>query len=101
MQLAAAELANSHVTLVPFDVDRDGAELRAMAEQLGERIATWPYYAPAADWIGYWLVHRIRRDRPLAELALLTGKPLWDELVAEMKRFAAEGPPATDLIPQR
>ncbi|HPE47653.1 MAG TPA: GNAT family protein [Hyphomonas sp.] len=61
MQLAAAELANSHVTLVPFDVDRDGAELRAMAEQLGERIATWPYYAPAADWIGYWLGEIERR----------------------------------------
>ncbi|MEZ5953025.1 MAG: GNAT family protein [Hyphomonas sp.] len=61
MDLAAAELADRHVTLVPFDVSRDGSALRAMAEALGERIATWPYYAPPADWIGYWLGEIERR----------------------------------------
>jgi len=55
MDLRAAELADRHVALVPFDVARDGAELRAMAEKLGARIDTWPYYNPPADWIGAWL----------------------------------------------
>ena len=55
MDLAAEELADGHVTLVPFDAMRDGADLRAMAEALGEKIATWPHYAPPADWIGWWL----------------------------------------------
>jgi len=50
-------------------------------------------------WVGYWLAHRIRKGRSLAQLAGLTGEPLWQELEAEMKRFAADGPPSTDLVP--
>ena len=55
MDLRAVELADRHVTLVPFGVARDGADLRAMAEALGERIETWPYYNPPSDWTGLWL----------------------------------------------
>ena len=55
MDLSVSVLSDRHVTLTPFDVDRDGADLRAMAEALGERIASWPYYNPQEDWIGYWL----------------------------------------------
>lgn len=62
VDLAAEELASRHVTLVPFDVMRDGADLRTMAEGLGEKIATWPYYAPPADWIGWWLGDIERRN---------------------------------------
>ena len=57
MDLHTGELADRHVTLVPFDVARDGPDLRAMAEALGDRIETWPYYNPPADWIGTWLDH--------------------------------------------
>ena len=28
-----------------------------MAETLGERIETWPYYNPPSDWIGAWLAN--------------------------------------------
>lgn len=62
MELAAAELADSHVALTPFDVTRDGADLRAMAEGLGERIMTWPYYAPPADWVSGWLATITRME---------------------------------------
>ena len=55
MDLRPAELADRHVTLMPFDVARDGADLRAMAEALGSRIETWPYYNPPGDWIAGWL----------------------------------------------
>ncbi|MEZ6011274.1 MAG: GNAT family protein [Hyphomonas sp.] len=55
MDLRAAELADRHVALEPFNVARDGASLRAMAEELGERIATWPHYNPPSDWISSWL----------------------------------------------
>ena len=62
MDLRAVELADRHVALVPFDVARDGADLRAMAGELGERIATWPYYNPPADWIGGWLATIARME---------------------------------------
>lgn len=61
MDLGVAELADRHVTLEPFEVVRDGAELRAMAEALGTRIATWPYYNPPADWISGWLANIAQR----------------------------------------
>ncbi len=61
MDLRAAELADSHVTLVPFDVARDGDALRQMAVALGDRIATWPYYAPERDWVSGWLTDIERR----------------------------------------
>jgi RimJ/RimL family protein N-acetyltransferase len=57
MDLRVDELSDRHVTLVPFDVARDGADLRAMAEGLGQRIETWPYYNPPSDWIGAWLAN--------------------------------------------
>ena len=57
MDLRADELSDQHVTLVPFDVARDGGDLRTMAETLGERIETWPYYNPPSDWIGAWLAN--------------------------------------------
>ena len=55
MDLRTAELSDRHVTLVPFGVARDGAALREMAEALGTRIDTWPYYNPPSDWIAGWL----------------------------------------------
>ena len=61
MDLRAVELADRHVTLVPFEVARDGADLRAMAGELGERIETWPYYNPPADWVSGWLEQIGRR----------------------------------------
>jgi RimJ/RimL family protein N-acetyltransferase len=57
MDLRADELSDRHVTLVPFDVARDGKDLRTMAETLGERIETWPYYNPPSDWVGAWLAN--------------------------------------------
>jgi RimJ/RimL family protein N-acetyltransferase len=57
MDLRADELSDRHVTLVPFDVARDGGDLRTMAETLGERIETWPYYNPPSDWVGAWLAN--------------------------------------------
>jgi len=57
MDLRVDELTDRHVTLIPFDVARDGADLRAMAEGLGQRIETWPYYNPPSDWIGAWLAN--------------------------------------------
>ena len=57
MDLQTGELSDRHVTLVPFDVARDGPALRDMAETLGERIETWPYYNPPSDWIGAWLAN--------------------------------------------
>ena len=57
MDLRVNELSDRHVTLVPFDVARDGADLRAMAEGLGQRIETWPYYNPPSDWIGAWVAN--------------------------------------------
>jgi RimJ/RimL family protein N-acetyltransferase len=57
MDLRAGELSDRHVTLVPFDVARDGPALRDMAETLGPRIETWPYYNPPSDWIGAWLAN--------------------------------------------
>ncbi|MCA8893266.1 MAG: GNAT family N-acetyltransferase [Hyphomonas sp.] len=57
MDLRAGELSDRYVTLVPFDVARDGPALRDMAETLGERIETWPYYNPPSDWIGAWLAN--------------------------------------------
>lgn len=57
MDLRVDELSDGHVTLVPFDVARDGEDLRGMAEALGERIETWPYYNPPTDWIGAWLAN--------------------------------------------
>lgn len=57
MDLRVNELTDRHVTLIPFDVTRDGADLRAMAERLGQRIETWPYYNPPSDWIGAWLAN--------------------------------------------
>jgi RimJ/RimL family protein N-acetyltransferase len=57
MDLRVDELSDRHVTLVPFDVARDGPALRDMAEALGTRIETWPYYNPPSDWIGAWLAN--------------------------------------------
>lgn len=57
MDLRVDELSDRHVTLVPFDVARDGADLRAMAQGLGTRIETWPYYNPPSDWIAVWLAN--------------------------------------------
>jgi len=57
MDLRVDELSDRHVRLVPFDVARDGADLRAMAEGLGTRVETWPYYNPPSDWIAVWLTH--------------------------------------------
>ena len=57
MDLRVDELSDRHVTLVPFDVARDGADLRAMAQELGTRIETWPYYNPPSDWIAVWLAN--------------------------------------------
>jgi RimJ/RimL family protein N-acetyltransferase len=57
MDLRVDELSDRHVRLVPFDVARDGADLRAMAEGLGTRVETWPYYNPPSDWIAVWLAN--------------------------------------------
>lgn len=57
MDLRVDELSDRHVNLVPFDVARDGADLHAMAEGLGTRIETWPYYNPPSDWIAVWLAN--------------------------------------------
>jgi N-acetyltransferase len=57
MDLRVDELSDRHVTLVPFDVARDGADLRAMAQGLGTRIETWPYYNPPSGWIAVWLAN--------------------------------------------
>ncbi|KCZ85640.1 hypothetical protein HAD_08145 [Hyphomonas adhaerens MHS-3] len=57
MDVRADELSDRYVTLVPFDVARDGDDLRAMADALGPRIETWPYYNPPSDWVGAWLAN--------------------------------------------
>lgn len=55
MRLGPVTLENRHVRLVPFDVSQHATPLRDMAERSGERLATWPYYAPPADWISGWI----------------------------------------------
>lgn len=55
MKLEPVTLENGHVRLVPFNVEVHSHELRDMAERSGERLATWPYYNPPADWIGAWV----------------------------------------------
>ena len=62
MDLRADDLSDRHVRLVPFDVARDGGELRTMAGNLGARIETWPYYNPPSDWIGGWLANIAARS---------------------------------------
>ncbi len=44
---------NTHVKLLPLDLERDGDALRVMAEGLGDQVHVWPYYHEG-DWISDW-----------------------------------------------
>jgi len=61
MNLAPVTLVDAHVRLVPFDPGTHAGPLREMAERSGEALATWPYYSPPHDWIGFWIKNMAQR----------------------------------------
>lgn len=54
MPLAPMILENAHVRLRPFEPERDGPELYALAERAPEIFRLWSHRGPG-DWVGDWI----------------------------------------------
>ena len=54
MPLAPMILGNAYVRLRPFEPERDGPELYALAERAPEIFRLWSYRGPG-DWVGDWI----------------------------------------------
>ena len=54
MQLSTDLLESGFVHLEPLNLAEDGTALKALAEELGARLFSWPYYVEGEDWVSRW-----------------------------------------------
>ena len=81
MDLKVRRLESAHVHLLGFQMGVHGDALRELAEALGDRLATWPYYREDGEWIGFWFSQISARRAAGTLIPYAVFRPFSSELV--------------------